>query len=126
MLPSCVVGSFVFLVRALVVSGAVEVDEGVVATWPRPLASMRNGSARIYRLVGDLTLTHVDELADDADRTGGRVRVSLDPGLAGGDHVDLGDVAASAFGKSSVVRSSAVWKVKRSQMSVRASKYSPT
>lgn len=27
-LPSCVVGSFVFLVRALVVSGAVEADKG--------------------------------------------------------------------------------------------------
>ena len=64
-----------------------------MATRPRPLASVRNGSARVHRLVGDLTLTHVDELADDADRTCGRVRVSLNPGLAGGDHVDLGGVA---------------------------------
>ena len=40
-LPSCVVGSFVFLVRALVVSGAVEADEGGVAAWPRPLASLK-------------------------------------------------------------------------------------
>ncbi len=65
-LPSCVVGSFVFLVRALVVSGAIEADEGGVAAWPRPLAFVRNGSARVHRLVGDLTLTHVDELANDA------------------------------------------------------------
>ena len=37
-LPSCVVGSFVFLVRALVVSGAVEADEGA---WPRGHAPWR-------------------------------------------------------------------------------------
>ena len=39
-LPSCVVGSFVFRVRALVVSGAVEADKGGVATRPRPPASL--------------------------------------------------------------------------------------
>lgn len=39
-LPSCVVGSFVFLVRAFVVSGAVEAYEGGVATRPRPPASL--------------------------------------------------------------------------------------
>lgn len=42
-LPSCVVGSFVFLVRAFVVSGAVEAYEG--GAWPRGHAPRRRCEA---------------------------------------------------------------------------------
>ncbi len=46
--------------------GVATLDEGGVAKRPRPQNTREGLSARVHRLVGDLTLTHVDELADDA------------------------------------------------------------